>query len=527
MGIPPSPFARIPLAPADSLKKQFSMLHFNVSLQFFDVRKYLARYLSAFILIFLANPSAASRLTISKEFQIIKPYDWLYSASAAFFESYRCSTPVNFSDGSSILRSDLRSLVMKCISQNNIPYSGDFSLIYQDLVIEESFFAGSESFSGDVSSSSVHVGDEPSSASLSVSGSDDVSFEEVNSLGEVEGLDGQFDVSSPDGNLANTNPEGNPSLLNGGQPFQPAPELSAPEPLNGGGVANPAVIEVGDLQAMREERFQSFLDEMDLAAAEQACLDTRIANSDRRRQALRDRLLALHPVIDSLELVLANAESLMNCAAPEAAAVVLNRYSPRVGDERRQWLLLRWRAAIAALDHRQAALTLRRLVDGDLRALDSPLFLDKPLQDQINGLDQLALHEAALGRNNVAAEVQLQGDLTGLQGAKRMARSAHWMGADQFERADHLLETALDQAAAAEAWGLAMDFLRQQLQLQHAAGGDGERPLQRLKRLASVLNDRYVLQQLQPEAEPDPLLRSPRDPGGHADVRPSNLSPSP
>ena len=38
---------------------------------------------------------------------------------------------------------------------------------------------------------------------------------------------------------------------------------------------------------------------MDLAAAEQACLNPRIANSDGRRQALRDRLLELHPVIDS------------------------------------------------------------------------------------------------------------------------------------------------------------------------------------------------------------------------------------
>ena len=100
-------------------------------------------------------------------------------------------------------------------------------------------------------------------------------------------------------------------------------------------------------QVMREERFQSVLAEMDLAAAEQACLNPRIANSDGRRQALHDRLLELHPVIDSLELVLANAEALMSCGAPEAAAVVLNRYAPRVGDERRQWLLLRWRTAAA------------------------------------------------------------------------------------------------------------------------------------------------------------------------------------
>lgn len=280
-------------------------------------------------------------------------------------------------------------------------------------------------------------------------------------------------------------------------------------------------------QVMREERFQTALAEMDVSAAQQACLDPSIADSDRRRQALRDRLLALHPVIDALDVVLANAEALMSCGAPEAAAVVLNRYLPKAGDERRQWLLLRWRAAAAALDYRQAALALRRLVDGNLAALDAPLFPDKPLPDQVNGLDQLALHEAALGRNSVAVEVQLLGNLSGVQGARRMARAAQWLDADQFEQADQLLETALDQAAAAEAWGLAMDLLHQQKQLQLAAGGDAERPRQRMERLATVLNDRYALQQLQPEAEPDPLLRSPRDPGGHADVRPSAVAPSP
>ena len=283
-----------------------------------------------------------------------------------------------------------------------------------------------------------------------------------------------------------------------------------------------AVTAAPDPQVMSEERFQTVLVEMDVAAAEQACLDPLIADTDRRRQDLRDRLLALHPVIDSLDLVLENAEALMSCGAPEAAAVVLNRYSPRAGDERRRWLLLRWRAAAAALDHRQAALALRRLVVGNLTALNAPL-----LPGQVNGLDQLALHEAAQGRNAVAVEVQLMADLSGVQGARRMARAAQWLDADQFEQADQLLETALDQAAAAEAWGLAMDLLRQQLQLQLAAGGDGARPRQRMQRLAAVLDDRYALQQLQPENDPDPLLRSPRDPGGHADVRPSAVAPSP
>ena len=283
-----------------------------------------------------------------------------------------------------------------------------------------------------------------------------------------------------------------------------------------------AVTAAPDQKVMSEERFQTVLVEMDVAAAEQACLDPLIADNDRRRQDLRDRVLALHPVIDSLDLVLENAEALMSCGAPEAAAVVLNRYIPRAGDERRKWLLLRWRAAAAALDHRQAALALRRLVVGNLTALNAPL-----LPGQVNGLDQLALHEAAQGRNAVAVEVQLTADLSGVQGARRMARAAQWLDADQFEQADQLLETALDQAAAAEAWGLAMELLRQQLQLQLAAGGDGARPRQRMERLATVLDDRYTLQQLQPENDPDPLLRSPRDPGGHADVSPSAVAPSP
>ena len=283
-----------------------------------------------------------------------------------------------------------------------------------------------------------------------------------------------------------------------------------------------AVTAAPDPQVMREERFQTVLAEMDVAAAEQACLDPLVAASDRRRQALRDQLLALHPVIDSLDLVLANAEALMSCGAPEAAAVVLNRYVPRPGVERRQWLLMRWRAAAAALDHRQAALALRRLVAGNLTALDAQI-----LPGEANALDQLALHEAAQGRETVAIAVQLQGDLTGVSGARRLARAAQWLDVDQFEQADQWLETALDEAAAAEAWGLAMDLLRQQLELQLEAGGDGARPRQRMQRLAAVLDDRYSLQQLQPENDPDPLLRSPREPGGHADVSPSAVAPSP
>ena len=54
-----------------------------------------------------------------------------------------------------------------------------------------------------------------------------------------------------------------------------------------------AVTAAPDPQVMREERFQNVLAEMDLAAAEQACLNPRIANSDGRRQALRVSMVRL------------------------------------------------------------------------------------------------------------------------------------------------------------------------------------------------------------------------------------------
>ena len=80
------------------------------------------------------------------------------------------------------------------------------------------------------------------------------------------------------------------------------------------------------------------------------------------------------------------------------------------------------------------------------------------------------------------------------------------------------MEAALDQAAADQAWGLAVELLQQQLRLQRAAGLSGDRPRQRLQRLTAQIDDRYSQWQLGGAAELDPLLRSPRQPGGHAAV---------
>ena len=274
-----------------------------------------------------------------------------------------------------------------------------------------------------------------------------------------------------------------------------------------------AAIPLSEPQPMAEERFQQWLLESDLQQLERGCTDPLIG----RQQEIRDRLLVLHPAPDSFELVVANATALLTCGSPDSAARVLNRISPAVGEERRRWLRLRWQAAAAGLDHREAALALRRLVNGDLIALAS-----LELGDGRLGLDQLAEHEAALGRQAEAAAVLLLAP-----NAQRLAQAADWLAGADAAAADQLLEQALDQAAADQAWGLAVELLELQLRLQLAAGGDGARPRQRLQRLAAQLDDRYSLWRLEGGDELDLGLRSPRQPGGHAAVGDSPDAPSP
>lgn len=278
-----------------------------------------------------------------------------------------------------------------------------------------------------------------------------------------------------------------------------------------------AAIPLSEPQPMAEERFQQWLLESDLQQLERGCTDPLIGATGGRQQQIRDRLLVLHTVPESFELVMANATALLTCGSPDSAARVLNRISPAMGEERRRWLRLRWQAAAAGLDHREAALALRRLVNGDLIALAS-----LELGDGRLGVDQLAEHEAALGRQQEAAAVLLLAPNT-----QRLAQAAEWLAGADAAAADQLLEQALDQAEAVQAWGLAVELLELQLRLQLAAGGDGARPRQRLQRLAAQLDDRYSLWRLDGGDELDLGLRSPRQPGGHAAVGDSSDAPSP
>ena len=278
-----------------------------------------------------------------------------------------------------------------------------------------------------------------------------------------------------------------------------------------------AAAPLSEPQPMAEERFRQWLLESDLQQLELGCGELLIGASNGRRQQIRDRLLVLHPAPQSFELVMANANALLTCGSADSAARVLNRISPAVGEERRRWLRLRWQAAAAGLDHREAARALRRLVNGDLIALAN---LD--LGDGRLGLDQLASHEAALGREEEAAALLMLAP-----NAQRLAQAAEWLAVLDAAAADQLLEQALDQAAADQAWGLAVELLELQLKLQLAAGGDGARPRQRLQRLAAQLDDRYSLWRLQGGDGLDLELRSPRQPGGHAAVGDSPDPPSP
>ena len=276
---------------------------------------------------------------------------------------------------------------------------------------------------------------------------------------------------------------------------------------------------------MDAEVFQQVLLEGEVVQLGEACRDAaRFGLNDRLKQ-LRDRLMVVAPSPQPFAVVMGNTRALLACKAPGSARRVLSRYTPGAGPRRQQWLLLSWRTAAAARDHEAAILALRRLAAGDLARLDA---VQLTLGDDASGmpvsrsaLDQLAEHEAALNRLDRAAAVALSGRASGVQGARRLAQAARWLEALGQNDASNLLETALDQAALAQAWSLAEELLTIQLRMERKAGGDGARPRERLERLASRVDDRYTLWQLlqddpeSPETEArrrvlEQQLRSPR-----------------
>jgi hypothetical protein len=248
---------------------------------------------------------------------------------------------------------------------------------------------------------------------------------------------------------------------------------------------------------------------------------------------LQQRLLAIQPAPQPLAVVLANADALLTCQAPDLALQVLARYSPAPGPDRSLWLSMQWRAASAGLHHDLAAEALQQLAAGHPGALDARLL---PVQEKEDGtvlsrsaLDLLAGHLESLGLNREAAEVLLAGRKGGAPLAERYGRAVALLDALPIAERQRLLELALDQAAAAGSWGLVAELLDQQLALDAGPSAPATKAMQRRLRLSGRIDDAYgewlVRRRDQLAQDPANLrrrsdlelqLRSPRSAGGHA-----------
>ncbi|MCP9833461.1 MULTISPECIES: hypothetical protein [unclassified Cyanobium] len=273
---------------------------------------------------------------------------------------------------------------------------------------------------------------------------------------------------------------------------------------------------------LSEKAFAYLLRDGDLEQLDAACRESAEAGLGERLRQLQQRLLTLHPAPQPLEVVLANADVLLSCRAPNEAMDVLNRFGPAAGAERVQWLQLQWRAASAGLDHRRAALALERLRQESGTSLEA---IALPLQRREDGtvisrsaLELLALHLESRGFPRVGGELLVRARQGGLAGALRLQQAVALLAELPSPQREALMEAALDQAAAAGAWGLVAELLDTQAALP------SERAVERRLRLSGRIDDAYGewrWRREDPASAPrtrqlEIQLRSPRDPGGHA-----------
>ncbi len=302
------------------------------------------------------------------------------------------------------------------------------------------------------------------------------------------------------------------------------PAVVAPSPPEAAGAAAPAA-------PLTEVEFAALLKLDDLDQLNQACARVLQDDTVDRLRLLQTHLLDVRPAPQPLAVVLANAEVLLSCRAPHAALTVLDRFGPGPGPGRVQWLLLQWRAANAAMDHRRAALALDRLSGGREARLNQ---LTLPIRRQEDGtvlsrpaVEVLAGHLEARGFGEAAGQLLLRQAAPGVSGAERLGRAVTLLSELPAAEREAILETALNQAAAAGAWSLVTDLLDAQAALP------SPRAVARRLRLSPRLDDAYgewLLRQGDPASQQrarqlERQLRSPRDPGGHAPPSPQPPAP--
>jgi hypothetical protein len=322
-------------------------------------------------------------------------------------------------------------------------------------------------------------------------------------------------LASPPALRAAAPPTASPSTAAPSTDVPPAAIVS-PSPVPGAEAGQP-------LPPLSDSEFEAELAAADLAGLDQLCQRSFDEGLPGRLRRLRERLLAIHPAPQPLPVLLANADVLLTCRAPAAALEVLDRFGPGPGAERVQWLLLQWRAARAALDHRRASLALERLSAADPAALQR---LSLPLRRREDGTsvtrpatEVLADHLEGRGLRRAAAELLLASRQSGLPGAERLQRAMGLFDGLSTEERDAVLEEALETAAAAGAWGLVNEILDGQADLDPPSA----RAIERRLRLSGRLDDAYGewrLRRRDPAAmnrtrELERQLRSPRGADGH------------
>ena len=279
------------------------------------------------------------------------------------------------------------------------------------------------------------------------------------------------------------------------EPLLPAPPVAAP-PMAAPPAPAPAPVAPALLAPAPEAvlpieaaAFAALLRTGTLAELDVACAQVMALEDRPRLRQLQQRLLEVAPWPQSLDEVLANADVLIRCRAPQAALSVLDRYGPAAGPGRVQWLLMQWRAANSALDHRRAALALERLSANQPASLAAQTL---PLQRRSDGtvvtrpaLDVLAGHLESRGFQQSAAALLLTATTPGRPRAERMQQAVALLKDLPPEQREELLETALNEAAAAGAWGLVTELLEAQAALP------GSRGRERLLRLSPRLDDAY------------------------------------
>ncbi len=228
-----------------------------------------------------------------------------------------------------------------------------------------------------------------------------------------------------------------------------------------------------------------------------ACEDASKFSLDSRLRELSYRLTTLFPQPLPVEVVIANAQALLACKAPDSAQKILSNFSSPSGLNRREWLIVSWQAANASMDHLNAALALRELVQGKVKELDKEQLVVSLLEDGSSltrsALDLLADHEISLGQWESAAKVLMAGRKRGSVGVRRMALASQLLERLSDDQRQSMLEIALENAAKDKAWWLASDILKLQLILDIKAGGEGVVLRNRLEKLAKELDDSYTL----------------------------------